>query len=86
MAALLKPGGTFYLSVPIGRERVEFNAHRVFDPRTILRLADENALMLNDLVVISPGGGGRDMTIDDAALQELAAAHYNLGIFMFTKT
>ena len=39
MAALkrvLAPGGRLYFSVPIGRERVEFNAHRVFAPQTIL--------------------------------------------------
>jgi len=29
-------GGTLYLSTPIGRERVCFNAHRVFAPATIL--------------------------------------------------
>lgn len=85
MAALLKPGGAFYLSVPIGRERVEFNANRVFDPRTIVRLADENGLTLNRLTVVSPGGAVREVAIDDAALQELAAAYYNLGIFTFTK-
>ncbi len=33
---VLAPGGRLYFSVPIGRERVEFNAHRVFAPRTIL--------------------------------------------------
>jgi hypothetical protein len=27
---LLQPGGAFYLSVPIGEQRLEFNAHRVF--------------------------------------------------------
>ncbi len=27
---LVKPGGTLYLSVPMGPDRVEFNAHRVF--------------------------------------------------------
>jgi len=26
---VLKPGGTLYFSVPVGRERLEFNAHRV---------------------------------------------------------
>jgi len=34
---ILSPGGTLYFSVPIGMERVEFNAHRVFSPSTILR-------------------------------------------------
>src|SRR5208283_5401767 len=30
MAALLAPGGKFYLSVPVGPQRIEFNAHRIF--------------------------------------------------------
>ena len=29
---MLEIGGKLYLSVPIGRQRIEFNAHRVFDP------------------------------------------------------
>jgi hypothetical protein len=33
---VLRPGGRLYFSVPVGRERVEFNAHRVFAPQTIL--------------------------------------------------
>jgi hypothetical protein len=28
---MLQDGGSFYLAVPIGQQRVEFNAHRVFD-------------------------------------------------------
>ncbi len=31
----LKKGGRFYLSLPIGKERVEFNAHRVFYASTV---------------------------------------------------
>jgi hypothetical protein len=33
---VLAPRGRLYFSVPVGRERVEFNAHRVFSPRTVL--------------------------------------------------
>ena len=33
---VLKPGGVLYFSVPVGRERVEFDAHHVFDPMTII--------------------------------------------------
>ncbi len=29
-------GGNIYISVPIGRQRLEFNAHRIFDPITII--------------------------------------------------
>lgn len=32
----LKRGGRLYLSVPVGKERVEFNAHRVFYANTIV--------------------------------------------------
>jgi hypothetical protein len=42
---LLAPGGTFYLSVPIGRPRVQFNAHRVFAvPQLIAMLAGSFAV------------------------------------------
>ncbi len=33
---MVKSGGTLYLSVPLGRERIEFNAHRIFSPETLL--------------------------------------------------
>ena len=32
----LKKGGRLYISLPIGKERVEFNAHRVFYASTII--------------------------------------------------
>lgn len=35
---LLKPGGVLYLSVPMGRDRIEFNAHRVFSLATLQSL------------------------------------------------
>jgi SAM-dependent methyltransferase len=36
MQRCLKSGGTFYLSTPIGPQRIEFNAHRVFSIRYLL--------------------------------------------------
>lgn len=33
---MVKPGGTLYLSAPIGPPRIEFNAHRVFAAQTLL--------------------------------------------------
>ena len=37
IAKILKPGGLFYFSVPMGRQRVEFNGQRVFGIRYLLR-------------------------------------------------
>jgi hypothetical protein len=82
MAALervLAPGGRLYFSVPIGRERVEFNAHRVFAPQTVLEAFSKLRLVSFSFVG------------DDGALYEnadpLALPHSELacGLFEFTK-
>jgi len=87
LAALVRSGGRFYLSTPIGQERVEFNANWVFDPATILKLADAQGLRLERFSVFNPRTGLRE--IHDAELKEtlvvLASEHYNLGIFVFTR-
>jgi hypothetical protein len=86
MALLLLPGGTFYLSVPIGRERVEFNAHRVFDPRSIIRLCESQGLALQQLTVIDSAAVVKEVHATPEVLEALAKSTYNLGIFVFTKT
>lgn len=85
MAQLIKPGGRFYLSTPIGQERVEFNAHRVFDPRTIIRCANANGLQLRELTVVGSGGVVNHVESNDQTLRELALSRYNLGVFVFKK-
>lgn len=37
LGRVVKPGGFLYLSTPIGRERICFNAHHVWNPLTILK-------------------------------------------------
>jgi len=86
MARLVKPGGVFYLSTPIGVSRVEFNAHRVSDPRDIVTMAGRNALALTRLMVVKPGGSVEDLPGDAAHLDRLAAERYALGIFVFRKS
>lgn len=85
MAQLLKPDGRIYLSTPIGQQRVEFNAHRVFDPRTIIRCAESSGLQLQELTVIGAGGVVRQEQPNEDSLLELAQSRYNLGIFVFIK-
>lgn len=87
LVRLLKPGGRFYLSTPIGQERVEFNANWVFDPRTILACADASGLRLERLSVFNSRSGLRDIKnaqLDDEVVV-LAEQPYNLGIFVFIK-
>ena len=85
MARLLYNGGTFYLSTPIGQERVEFNANWVFDPRSIVSCAATVGLVLKKLVVITPSGMPTDFALDNTALDSLAANDYQLGIFTISK-
>lgn len=85
MAQLLQPGGTFYLSTPIGQERVEFNANWVFDPRSIVRCCESAGMTLQKLIVITPANGPQETPIDAVALADLALPHYQLGLFIFTK-
>ncbi len=85
MAALLRQDGVFYLSVPIGVERVEFNGQRVFDPRAMIKLAMANALELRELKVIRQGGIVEALAVDELRLSDLASQRYALGVFTFTK-
>ncbi len=49
----LKSGGKLYLSVPVGKERVEFNAHRVFYASTIKECFSQ--LTLREFSCVSEG-------------------------------
>jgi len=41
IAKMLKKGGKFYFSVPFGRQRIDFNAHRVFGMPYLVSLVTE---------------------------------------------
>ncbi|GFI16227.1 hypothetical protein IMSAGC009_01391 [Lachnospiraceae bacterium] len=47
---VMKNGGRVYLSLPIGQEHLEFNAHRVFSPITVIDAFNE--LVLDEFSVI----------------------------------
>ena len=85
MARILQPGGLFYLSVPIGKERVEFNAHRIFDPRSLVRLATENGMSLREFSWIGPSRTLIQSSSPEPDMDELGRQHYALGIFTFIK-
>jgi hypothetical protein len=86
LASLLVDDGVFYLSLPIGVARVEFNANRVCDPRVIVDLSHRNGLTLTGLTVIKPGGTMIERRLDDWDLTDLANQRYALGIFTFVKS
>lgn len=76
---VLAPRGKLYFSVPVGRERVEFNAHRVFNPATILR-----SFPMLDLVSFSFVGDDGLLYQDQDPLT-LPQSELACGLFEFTK-
>jgi len=79
MARVLAPKGRLYLSVPIGRERLEFNAHRIFSPKTIIELCSD--LKLLSFSAVTDDGN----FIEKADLDGFSTATFACGLFEFTK-
>ena len=84
IASLLTPDGVLYLSTPIGKERVEFNANRVFNPFDILREAEKHRLKLVKLTTIK-NSEVLEHNITREVLSDLADEWYSLGVFEFVK-
>jgi SAM-dependent methyltransferase len=76
---VLAPGGRLYFSTPLGRERLEFNAHRVFAPSTILSAFPKLKLVSFSHV----GDDGKFYS--DTCPEDVETADYSCGIFEFTK-
>jgi hypothetical protein len=81
LARVLAPGGTLYFAVPVGRERIEFNAHRIFDPRRIIRFFGEQGLQ----VVACSAVDDRGDFVETPDWEIIASNEFSCGIFEFTK-
>ena len=73
-------GGSLFLSVPAGRERVCFNAHRVFSPSTIVNLFPE--MMLVDFSIVNDKGE----YIENMQLKATESLDYACGLFHFKRS
>ena len=79
LGRVVAPGGRLYLSVPVGRERVCFNAHRVFYPESV-------AAMLAPLKLVNFSLVGDDGNFyENAKMDDARALDYGCGLFEFAK-
>jgi hypothetical protein len=85
LCAMLKPGGILYLSLPIGPERIDFNAHRVFDIRTVAGWASERMVLTGFSYVNDAGDLNEDVPLSESALATNLGVNYGCGIFEFRK-
>lgn len=82
---LVAPGGGLWLSVPIGIQRIEFNAHRVFAPKTLCDQAASLNLILEEFYWYENGTLKASANIAED-MKHLATVNYSLGIFLFRKS
>jgi predicted SAM-dependent methyltransferase len=73
MHRILAPKGVLYLSVPIGNEILEFNAHRIFSPATVPEYASSIGLSMQTAVHINNSG----VVKEAVSSQELNLEHYS---------
>ena len=79
LARVLAPGGNLYFSLPVGKSRVCFNAHRVHSPMQILDYFKDL-----DLVEFS-GVNDIGKLMKKASPKDFESCEYSLGLFHFTK-
>jgi hypothetical protein len=85
LGTMLRPGGILYLSVPIGSQRIEFNAHRVFSMQTILDLARDKYELAGFSFVDDLGDIHENPDITKEAMEKNFNCWYGCGIFEFIK-
>ncbi|MDY0162970.1 DUF268 domain-containing protein [Desulfobotulus sp.] len=78
---LLKPGGVFYFSVPIGPLRIEFNAHRVFSLPYLLDLVSPLYRIVHFSYVDDAGNLHRDVPLEEVGVADNYGCTYGCGIF-----
>jgi hypothetical protein len=79
LSRVLAHGGDLYLSVPVGRERACFNAHRVFSVATVRKLF--STLALSEFALVDDRGRFKPK-MDASAVE---AYEYACGLFHFVK-
>lgn len=85
MYRILKPGGTFYFSTPIGPQRIEFNAHRVFSVKYLLDLFRDRYEIRHFSYVDDRGDLHKHVALTDQLIATDCGCRYGCGIFEMTK-
>jgi SAM-dependent methyltransferase len=82
---ILQQGGRFYFSVPIGKQRIEFNAHRVFSVSYLIELLSTNFEINRFSYVNDAGDFFESVELTEDAIKNNLGCWYGCGIFELTK-
>jgi SAM-dependent methyltransferase len=85
IARILKSGGTFYFSVPIGPQRIEFNAHRVFSVEYLISILSKNYSIKSFSYVDDNGDFFKEIELTADSIKSNFNCKYGCGIFTLIK-
>jgi hypothetical protein len=76
---ILAKNGNLYIGIPIGKERVMYHAHRIFNAQSIV--GELSGLSLQEFSAVNDEG----VFLKNANLDDFNESFYSLGLFHFTK-
>jgi len=82
---ILRKGGKLYFSVPIGPQRVEFDAHRVFSVRYLLECFSGKYKIDQFSFVDDLGDLHEDVLLSDIDIDQNVGCYFGCGILEMTK-
>lgn len=82
---ILKQDGRFYFSVPIGKQRIEFNAHRIFSPAYLLNVLADKFKLVKFSYIDDNGHFFEDYKLTDNDLRNDLNCMHGCGIFEFIR-
>lgn len=86
LSNLLLPRGRFYLSVPIGKvQRIEFNAHRIFNPKFLTQHLMQDFYIEKTAAVRDNGQLDLNADFTDEEFLSEFDDEYGCGLFVLTK-
>ncbi len=85
LSKILENQGILYLSTPIGKEKIFYNANWVFNPYKLIDLFSKNNLNLIDFYYIKDGITKNISLLTEEHLNEIIYNEYGLGIFILKK-
>ncbi len=82
---ILKLDGIFYFSVPIGKLRIEFNAHRVFSLEYLIKILNKKFTIDRFSYVDDKGDLFENIELTKESINTNLNCNYGCGIFELTK-
>ncbi len=85
ISKILNSGGTFYFSTPIGKQRIEFDAHRVFSLKYLIDYFREDYEIKSFSYINDKEELKTDIKLNPAEIENSLNCRYGCGIFELVK-